>query len=132
MRRAEEILEIAEILDQAADRLAKVLERFDDIERRLGGAGAVAEVPDAEIPAPAGRLAFLVDHRVAGAAFDVDDILASPAAPDPESLVAARVRVGPFPQEDGSEADLAALAGSHPDLDLVVALPLAFFDSQIC
>jgi hypothetical protein len=27
MRRAEEILEIAEILDQAADRLAKVLER---------------------------------------------------------------------------------------------------------
>ena len=54
----------------------QLLEGLDDLERGLAGRGPVADVADAEIAAPAGRLALAVDHRPVRAALDVEDELA--------------------------------------------------------
>ena len=80
--------------------LAELLERVDDFEGRLAWGAAVADVADPEVAAPAGRLAFVVDHRVVGAVLDVEDELAGPAAIDAERLDAAGRGVDPLAEED--------------------------------
>ena len=113
------------------DPLAKLLERRDDLDRRRGGRAPVADVADAEVAAPAGRLAVGVDHRVALATLDVEDVLARAAAVYPEGLDATGRRVDPLAEEDTGESDLAARSGPDANDDLVETLSPAFFDVDV-
>ena len=119
------------VVELRRDPLAKLLERPDDLEGRLAGRAPVADVPEPEIAAPAGRLALRVDHGVVGAALDVEDELARPATVDPEGLDAAERRVDPLAEEDADEPDLSTLAGPDPDDDLVEPLAPAFLDVDV-
>ena len=55
----------------------------------------------------------------------------TPAAIDPERLDPAERRVEPFAEDDAGESDLAALAGTDANDDLVESLSLALFDIDI-
>ena len=105
----------------AAGSARGALERLDDLEGRLGGRGPVADVPEAEVGTPAGRLALAVDHRVVRAALDVEDELAGPATVDAEGLDAAVRRVDPLAQKDADEPDLTAATRPDADDELVEA-----------
>ena len=113
------------------DVLAEVLEGLEDLKRRLAGRAAVADVPDAEIAAPPGRLALGVHGREAWAVLGVEDELAPPAAVDPERVDPAGRGAEPLAEEDAHEPDLATLAGPHSYDDLVEALLATLLDLDI-